>query len=166
MEELNRIFKQLDSNQIKISAKPVSLTKSSLINLDSYTKYNFNENYDYKHSIWFILYYLKNQIDDKTYIEQNTMFKKTMMEQLEAFSKEKKSKLYDRKELSNSIQKMFNSNKSIFLIELTRIEIQLKHSNLSIFLPLDETQPDEIHCFTILISFWSKVGSFKGIIIK
>ena len=48
MEELNRIFKQLDSNQIKISAKPVSLTKSSLINLDSYTKYNFNENYDYK----------------------------------------------------------------------------------------------------------------------
>ena len=135
MEELTRIFKQLDNEQVKISIKNCSLTessltkssltKSSLIDLDDYTKYNFNDNYDYKDNIWFILYYLRNEIDDKTHIEQNSMFKKNMMEILESYGKEKKSKLYDRKELSSSIQKILNTGLStkLYLSNLYNISI-------------------------------------------
>ena len=68
MEELNRIFKQLDNTQVKITTKTQSLIKSSLINLDNYTQYNLSDNYDYYSNIWFILYYLKNQINDKRWI--------------------------------------------------------------------------------------------------
>lgn len=134
MEELNRIFKQLDNNQIKISAKQASLTKSSLINLESYTNYIFNDNYDYRHNVWFILYYLKNQIDDKTYIEQNSMFKDNMMKQLEAFSKEKKSKIYDKKEVSNSLQKILNTGLStkLYLSNLYNINIYILYVQLDI----------------------------------
>ena len=98
MEELTRIFKQLDNEQAKISNKPASLTESSLtesslIDLDDYTKYNFNDNYDYKDNIWFILYYLRNKIDDKTHIEQNSMFKKNMMDNIRVIWKRKEIKV-------------------------------------------------------------------------
>tara|TARA_B100001248_G_scaffold262403_1_gene258200 strand:+ start:224 stop:898 length:675 start_codon:yes stop_codon:yes gene_type:complete len=134
MEELNRIFKQLDSNQIKISVKKVSLTKSSLINLESFTLYKFNDNYDYKHNIWFILYYFKNQIDDKTYIEQNSIFKDSMMKLLETFEKEKKSKIYDKKEVSKSIQQILNTGLStkLYLSNLYNINIYLLYVKLDI----------------------------------
>ena len=134
MEELNRIFKQLDSKQIKINIKSISLIKSSLINLDSYTLYNFNENYDYKHSIWFILYYLKNQINDKTYIEQNSIFKDSMMKLLEAFGKEKKSKIYDKKEVSNSIKTISNLGliTKLYLSNLYNINIYILYISLDI----------------------------------
>ena len=134
MEELNRIFKQLDNTQVKITTKTQSLIKSSLINLDNYTQYNLSDNYDYYSNIWFILYYLKNQINDKTYIEQNTMFKKTMMELLESYGKEKKLKLYNRKELSNSIKKILNTGLStkLYLSNLYNINIYILYLNLDI----------------------------------
>ena len=139
MDELTRIFKQLDNEQVKISIKPISLTessltKSSLIDLDDYTKYNFSDNYDYEDNIWFILYYLKNNIDDKTYIEQNSMFKEYMMTIIEAFGKEKKSKLYDRKELSSSIQKILNTGLStkLYLSNLYNINIYVLYVQLDV----------------------------------
>ena len=144
MEELTRIFKQLDNEQVKISIKNCSLTessltkssltKSSLIDLDDYTKYDFSDNYDYKDNIWFILYYLRNEIDDKTYIEQNSMFKEYMMTILESYGEEKKSKLYDRKELSNSIQKILNTSLStkLYLSNLYNINIYVLYVSLDI----------------------------------
>ena len=139
MDELTRIFKQLDNEQVKISIKNCSLTessltKSSLIDLDDYTKYDFSDNYDYKDNIWFILYYLRNEIDDKTYIEQNSMFKEYMMTILESYGEEKKSKLYDRKELSNSIQKILNTSLStkLYLSNLYNINIYVLYVSLDI----------------------------------
>ena len=142
MNELTRIFKQLDNEQMAIVAKEnsltefslteSSLTENSLINLDGYVKYNFNDNYDYKDNIWFILYYLRNKIDDKTYIEQNSIFKKTMMDTLESFGKEKKTKLYDRKELLASIQKILNTGLStkLYLSNLYNINIYILYVQL------------------------------------
>ena len=137
MDELIRIFKQLDNEQIPIGVKTESLTESSLtgssltecslIDLDSHVRYNFNDKCDYKDNIWFILYYLRKKIDDKTYIEQNVMFKKDMMDRLETFGKEKKNRLYDRKELLDSIQRILNTGLStkLYLSNLYNINIYI-----------------------------------------
>ena len=134
MEELNRIFKQLDNTQVKITTRIPSLIKSSLINLDSYTQYNLSDNYDYYTNIWFILYYLKNQMDDKTYIEQNTIFKKIMMELLESYGKEKLSKVYNKKEVSNSIKTISNLGLTpkLYLSNLYNINIYILYLNSDI----------------------------------
>jgi hypothetical protein len=140
MEELHKIFKQLDSNQLKIDSKSksntisISLIKSSLINLDSYTRYDFNDNYDYIDSIWFILYYLKNQIHDKTFIEQNSIFKASIMTRLEEFGKEKKSKLYDNKTVSNSIKTISNLGLTpkLYLSNLYNINIYVLYVSLDV----------------------------------
>jgi hypothetical protein len=139
MEELQKIFNQLDSNQLKIDSKSksttsTSLIKSSLINLDSYTRYDFNDNYDYVDSIWFILYYLKNQIHDKTYIEQNSIFKANIMTRLEEFGKEKKSKLYDNKTVSNSIKTISNLGLTpkLYLSNLYNINIYILYVSLDV----------------------------------
>lgn len=133
MDEIIKIFNQLDSNQIKIeNERPQSLIESSLINLNDYELYHFNNNYDYKDNIWFILYYLSNNIDDKTYIEQNRMFKENMMKLLEEFGKDKNLKLYDKKELSDSIKKFLNTGLStkLYLSNLYKVNIYVLYINL------------------------------------
>jgi len=109
MDNLKNIFYQLNQNQTKICRKK-SFINSSLINLEDYTNYNFSDSYDYKYNIWFILYYLNNEINDKTYIEQNKLFKEYMMSMIDRIGQDKKNKsFYNKKEVSNSIQNILNT---------------------------------------------------------
>lgn len=108
MDNLKKIFYQLNQNQTKI-CRNKSFINSSLINLEDYTYYNFSDSYDYKYNIWFILYYLNNEINDRTYIEQNKLFKEYMMSMIDRIGQEKKNKLYIKKEVSHSIQNILNT---------------------------------------------------------
>lgn len=134
MDDIRIIFNQLDKNQTKIISSKDSLSKSSLINLNNYELYNFNDNYDYKNNLWFILYYLNNSIDDKTYIEQNSIFKDSMMKLLERFGKEKYGKIYDKKELLDSIKNISNRGLStkLYLSNLYKTNIYIFYISLDI----------------------------------
>ena len=57
-----------------------------------------------------------------------------MMEQLEAFSKEKKLKLYDKKELSDSIKKILNTGlfTKLYLSNLYNINIYILYVQLDV----------------------------------
>lgn len=111
MSTINDIFNCLEPNQLRYNHS--SLSNNSLLDskfLEHKNLYKFNTDL----SIWDIIYFIKNQLDNKTELEQQDQIKKNVSIMLDEFNKES-NKEYIKKDIINSIK---NNTNDCFISKL------------------------------------------------
>tara|TARA_B100001123_G_C15285092_1_gene1015341 strand:- start:7 stop:714 length:708 start_codon:yes stop_codon:yes gene_type:complete len=121
---LSNIFNSLEPNQVTI--QNISLNKPSLLN--KFNILNISKDYLYYNKIWFILYYLSNEITG-SYLTDND-FKKFMNSKLEEFQKISNKK-YNKSEITKSILNISNDGftSKQFLADTYDITLYVYYSN-------------------------------------
>lgn len=132
MNSLKEMFNCLDVNQLKYNHN--SLSNDSLLDnkfLKDLSKYDFKN----EMSIWNILYFVKNNLENKTFIEQEKLIKENNLFMLDEINKVK-NKEYDKSDIIESIKN--NSNQSftskIFLSNYYQITLYIFYFDINICL--------------------------------
>ena len=129
MSNLQEIFNCLESQQIKYNHN--SLTNDSLLDsafLKDMEMYKFQKDL----SIWNIFFFIKNNLANKTYIEQDELLEKSMSIMLDEFNKETK-KEYNKKEIIKSIKENTNNEltSKLFLSNYYKISLYIYYHDIN-----------------------------------
>lgn len=129
MSNLYEIFNCLEPQQNKYNHN--SLTKDSLLDnvfLKDMEMYKFPKDL----SIWNILFFIKNNLENKTHIEQEELLEKSMSIMLDIFNKET-NKEYKKREIIKSIKDNTNNEltSKLFLSNFYKISLYIYYHDIN-----------------------------------